>query len=145
MLLSAHLAAGLLCGKFLGNYPIAIAGAVFIDVDHLIPYYKNNILFHPKKIYKALISRDDPYGDQRNILHNVFTWIILSVIWIFFDSQSGVVFAAAYFTHLLLDALDSSDFQPFLPFSIDVRGPIKYFSLQESFFTIILFCIFFLI
>mgnify|MGYP001559157947 FL=1 len=73
MFLFAHLFAGLIIGKIYGNYLIAIVGALIIDLDHLIPYIKNKIIFNPKKLWKTITNSKDPYGNQRNYLHSSFS------------------------------------------------------------------------
>jgi membrane-bound metal-dependent hydrolase YbcI (DUF457 family) len=49
----------------------------------------------------------------------------------------GVTFALGYFSHILLDALDSADFWPLWPLTkINIRGPVPYFSIEELVLTI---------
>ena len=49
MFVFAHLGAGLIIGKVFNNYTVALIGALVIDLDHLISYIKNKVLFNPKK------------------------------------------------------------------------------------------------
>ena len=145
MFLLAHLIAGLLIGKIFGNYITALLGALILDIDHLIPYIKHNIIFNFKKFWKTITNSKDPYGNQRNYLHSIFSWIIISFVIILFNFYIGLVFSLAYFSHLLLDALDSSDFYPFYPLRYNLKGPIKYLSIEEHIFTFCLIILFLLI
>ena len=78
MFILSHLVAGLIIGKLMHHYLLAIASALLVDVDHLIPYFKHNVLFSAKKFWKIVTNPDDPYGNQRNYLHSFFTWFIVS-------------------------------------------------------------------
>jgi len=93
-----------------------------IDVDHLVPVIKDGFLFHPKKLRHVMINpnviRDPETGkkeDERNYLHSVFIFVILSVIVLLINVPVGIVFAIAYATHLCFDMLDKSDYYPFFP------------------------------
>jgi len=146
MTLPTHLVAGLILGKITGNYPLSIGIAVGIDVDHVFSYFKNGILLKPKNFLETVFNKDDPYGDQRFILHNVLVFILLSMIVLIFNRTIGVVFALAYFSRIFLDALDSSDYFPFFPNKkLNLRGPIKYFSRQEFIVFLLLIIVFFLL
>jgi membrane-bound metal-dependent hydrolase YbcI (DUF457 family) len=143
MFVPAHLAAGLLIGKVTGNYPAALIGASLIDIDHLWVYLRHKLIFKPRLFLKVATTQEDPYGNQRNFLHNVFAWIIFSLIVVFIDFKFGLIFSFAYFSHILFDALDGGDFYPFYPFkNINLRGPIPYLSRIEIIFTVLLFIVF---
>ena len=143
MSLPTHLVAGLIIGKLLGNYPLALFGALAIDLDHIAPYLKHNVLFNPKKLLKTITDQNDPYGNQRNFLHSLFVYVIISTLLIIVDFRLGLILSLAYLTHLVIDALDAADFYPFYPNrKINFRGPIGYFSKQEFLFTFFLFLIF---
>ena len=142
MFIFAHLFVGLIIGKISGSYLVALIGALFVDLDHLIVYIKNGILFKPKKLWKTITDANDPYGFQRNFLHNFFIWMIISILIIILDFKIGIIFSLAYLSHLLLDSLDGSDFYPFYPWKFNVKGPIKYLSFSEIIFTFILLIIF---
>lgn len=144
MFFFAHLAAGLLLGKLTGSYTWALMGAFFPDVDHLFSYVRHGLLWRPKRLWKALIREADPWGDQRNFLHTVFLWVLISGAFLLIDFRIGLVFSLGYLSHLALDALDSADYYPFYPSKqITIRGPIGYFSWKELVFTILLFGLFF--
>ena len=145
MFIFAHFLFGLIIGKISGNYLVALIGALFIDLDHLVVYIKKGIIFKPKKLWKIIIDANDPYGFQRNFLHNFFVWIVLSIIILIFDFKIGIIFSLAYLSHLFLDSLDGSDFYPFYPWKFNVRGPIRYLSLSELIFTLILLLVYVLI
>lgn len=145
MFFLAHLAIGLIIGKLTQNYSVALASALLIDIDHLIPYIKHKVIFNSKKFWKTVTNSHDSYGNQRNYLHSIFAFISINLGIFLFDYRIGIVFSLGYLSHLLLDALDSSDFHPFYPIKWNVRGPIKYLSKTEFAFTLILFVIFFFI
>ena len=145
MFFLAHLALGLIIGKISGHYWIALIGSLAIDIDHIIPYVRHGVIFNWKKFWKTVTSADDPYGNQRNYLHSLFTWFILSAIAFLINSSVETVFSIAYLSHLVLDALDNSDFYPLYPLRFNVRGPIVYFSRAEWIITLLLFLIYFII
>lgn len=146
MTLPAHLAAGLIIGKLTGNFSVALIGALVIDLDHVVSYLKHGILFKPRKLFKAISDQDDPWGDQRGFLHNIFAWVIISALVAAIDLKIGLVFSVAYFSHLLLDALDGAEFYPLFPIKrLNFRGPIQYYSKQEIAFTTFLLFIFLLL
>ena len=146
MIYPTHLAAGLIIGKLTGNYPVAITAAMIIDLDHGISYFRNGILFQPKKLFAALTDTRDPWGGQRHFLHNPLSWLIASSLSLIFLPAIWLPLSAGYLSHLVLDALDSSDFFPFYPHKkINLKGPIKYFSKQEFLFTAVLLLIYLII
>jgi len=143
MFIEVHLAAGLILGKLTNNYTLALAGALAIDLDHLIPYINNKVIFDLKRFWKTITDPKDPYGNQRNFLHSFIGWIFVSSALIIFNFEIGFIFSLGYLSHLLLDIADGSDFYPFYPLSkINLKGPIKYFSKTEFIIAIILFVIF---
>ncbi len=132
MVFPTHLLAGLIIGKITGNFPAAIAGSLVMDLDHTISYFRQGILFKPRQLFKAIRDETDPWGDQRNFLHSVFSWIIFSALLLTINFNFGLTFSIAYFFHLIFDALDSADFYPFFPFrKFVIKGFVKYFSKQE--------------
>jgi len=145
MFILAHLAMGLIIGKITGNYPIALAGALLIDIDHLIPYIKHKLIFDLKKLWKTITNPDDLYGNQRNYLHSIFAFILINFLVFLFDYRIGIAFSLGYVSHLFLDMLDNSDFYPLYPLKYNIKGPIKYLSKTEFILTLFLFIIFFLI
>ena len=143
MFLPAHVAAGLIIGKLTGNYPLALAAAIVIDVDHIISYAKHGILFRPKDLMHTLTTRNDPWGDQRSILHNALVFVLISFATAIYDPTVGATIFFGYGSHLFLDALDDADYFPFFPSKKwNVRGPIGYFSETEMLFSAILFLVF---
>ncbi|MFA4818228.1 MAG: metal-dependent hydrolase [Patescibacteria group bacterium] len=146
MLLPTHLLGGLIIGEITGNYTAALAGALLVDLDHLVSYFKNGALFSFKKFIKTITNRHDPWGDQRNVLHNVIFGLVVSAMVAVFDYKFGMVFALGYLSHLALDALDNSDYFPFYPHKrINLKGPIKYFSIAEIIVMFGLFLLFLII
>jgi len=145
MTLGAHILAGLIIGKVTNNYPLAMAGSLLIDVDHLFPYIKHKLIFNPKKLWETVTRESDDYGNQRNYLHSLFTWAIVSAISFLIDFNVGGVISLAYLSHLFLDLIDGADFFPFYPLKYKFIGPIKYFSKAEIIFTLILAVVFFVL
>lgn len=146
MILSTHLAAGLIISKLTGDYNASLLGSVIMDLDHLIAYYRTGILLKFRKVLVATTGRADIGLPQRNFFHNVFFCLVVSAAVSVMNFSAGLTFGAAYACHLILDALDSEAYYPFYPsLKINLRGPIKYFSRQEFIFTFILLLIFFII
>ncbi len=71
-----------------------------------------------------------------------FTWAIISIIIFLIDFRIGIIFSLAYLSHLILDLSDNADFYPL---KFNIKGPIKYFSIQEVILTLILLIVFILI
>jgi len=119
---------GLIIGKVTGNYPAALVGALAIDLDHLIPYLKHKVLFDIKKLWKTITDPNDPYGNQRNYLHSFFSLIIIGLVsYILFNTNLAIAFFLGYLSHLVLDALDQSDFYPFYPIKLKIKGPFNIY------------------
>jgi hypothetical protein len=142
MFIFAHIVAGLIIGKITGNYLLALAVSLLIDIDHLIPYIKNKIIFSPKKFWQIITNPSDPYGNQRNYLHSFFTLVVISLIALLIDINMGFIISITYLSHLFLDMLDASDFYPLYPLKYNLIGPIKYLSKSEFVFTFLLFIIY---
>jgi len=136
---TAHLAMGLIIGKISGDYPTAIISSTAIDIDHLIPYVKNKIIFNFKEIWKTANSSEDT---SRSILHSFFALVILSSVIFLFNVHVGIVFTIGYLSHFLLDALDDSEFYPFFPIKkFNTKGFIGYRSKMELMITASFFLI----
>lgn len=146
MFFPAHLAAGLIIGNVTGEYAPSIIAAMGPDLDHAISYFRSGVLFRPKEFFHAITTSEDPAGDQRNFLHNIVSWIIISIaVGVITEARLGWIVAAGYLSHLILDILDSADFYPFYPSQrINWKGPIHYLSRQETIVTIVLFLVYFL-
>lgn len=143
MTIPTHALAGLIIGKITGNYPAAIAGSLVIDLDHTVSYFRHRILFNPRELVKATLTRNDPWTDQRHFLHSIFSWVVISGSLVVLIPHIGVPFAAAYFFHLVLDAIEKSGLYPFFPYkTIALKGFITYASIQELLFAMLLIGIF---
>lgn len=143
MIIITHALTGLIIGALTKNYLFALIGSLFVDLDHLIPYIKNGILFNLPKLWKTITSPEDPYGNQRNILHSIFGFIVISGAFILINKGNGLAFSIGYFSHLILDALDGSIFYPFYPIKkFELKGPITYFSIVEIIIILILLVVF---
>ncbi|MEK7113470.1 MAG: metal-dependent hydrolase [Patescibacteria group bacterium] len=146
MTLSTHFLLGAIIGKVTGNYAVGIASSVLVDIDHLQSYFTHGLLLKPKKLWKALTDQVDPYKDQRGILHNVLFFGVVAAVLIFLFHKIGIIIAIGWFGHLCLDAFDNSDYYPLYPnMSINIRGPIKYGTLQELIFFLVLVVVYFVI
>jgi hypothetical protein len=138
--------AGMIVGKLTGDYPSALIGSVALDLDHLLVYYQDGILFKLKAFLAATVNRNELVINQRNYFHNVFFFLAITAIMLLVNFTIGLAFGLAYFGHLILDSLDNSNYYPFYPSKkIKLRGPIKYFSLQELVLAIVLFIIYWVI
>jgi|SRR3989344_1276787 len=138
-----HILGGLIVGKLTGNYTAAMAGSLVIDLDHVVSYYKHGLLSHPRQILHASKNETDPWGNQRNFLHSIFSWLIVSGLLFATSAPWGLAFSLAYLVHLIFDALDGADFWPLFPIkSVVTRGPIKYNSRQEIILDVCLLAIF---
>lgn len=146
MNLPAHIGTGLIIGKLTGNYLLATIAATAVDLDHLLPYARDRILLKPKKLIKALFDENYPCHGQRNYLHNVLVWLIISLVIMISNFQLGFIVSISYLSHLILDSLDSADYHPFYPYKkINLKGPVQFFSMQEGAFSILLFLVYFLL
>lgn len=146
MTLPTHFMLGMIIGKITGNYPAALASSVLIDLDHLQSYITHGVILKPKKLWYALTDQVDQWGDQRGIFHNVIFFGIVAIFLCILGGAVGKVVTIGYLGHLLLDALDNSDYWPLYPNKkINLRGPIKYGSIQELVFFIVLLIIFIVI
>jgi len=146
MLLSTHLAAGLIIGKLTGNYTVAFIGSVVMDLDHIFAFYQSHVLLKVKKIIQATTNQNFLVNDQRNYFHNVFFFLAISVIAMALNFHLGVIFSMAYLVHLIFDSLDDQEYYPFYPRkNVKLRGPVRYFSKQEIIFALILFFIFLIV
>lgn len=146
MTLPTHIALGMIIGKVTGNYPAAITASVLVDLDHLQSYILHGVIFKPKKLWSTLTDQVDQWGDQRGIFHNVLFFTVVSIPLVFFAGMVGIIIIAGYFGHLVLDALDNSDYWPLYPNKkINLKGSIKYGTWQELIFFVILIIIFIVI
>ncbi len=138
MTIPTHVILGVLIGKITGDFPTAIAVSVLVDIDHLVSYVRHGVLTDYKKFLNVITDKEDPYGDQRGYLHNILIAGLLSALSFLVGMSFGLVFTLSYFGHLLLDALDKSDYWSLFPYKkINIRWPIEYYSYQE----ILLMCV----
>jgi membrane-bound metal-dependent hydrolase YbcI (DUF457 family) len=142
MTLPTHILLGGVIAKLTGNPVLAISVSVLIDIDHVISYVKSGVIFSPKKFWKTVTDKNDPYGDQRGYLHNVFIAVVIcALFWVLIPSV-GLTFALAYLGHLTLDALDKSDYWPLYPSKkINIKGFVGYYSKKELFVILLLLLI----
>jgi hypothetical protein len=143
--LPTHLLLGAIIGKLTGNYALAITSSLAPDLDHLNSYVKSGVIKSWKSFWNTISVTEDPYGDQRGYLHNVGIFLVVSIVLFFVSYKLALVIVLSWFGHLLLDTLDSSDYWPLYPNKFNIRGPIKYYSLGELLFALILMLIYLLI
>ncbi|MBI2404884.1 metal-dependent hydrolase [Candidatus Gottesmanbacteria bacterium] len=143
MTLPTHILAGFIIGKLTGDFPTALAGSLAVDVDHAIPYIRHGMLRKPRRLLQTIFGKTDPWGDQRNVFHSVFSWFVISLLLFTVQSRFGSVFSIAYMVHLVLDAVDGAVFYPFFPFKkFVIKGPVPYASQQEIIFDVCLLSVF---
>ena len=146
MTIPTHILLGAIIGKVTGNYTLVIGASVVPDLDHLSSYLKSGVIKNPKTFWKTITDRDDPYGDQRGILHNLIFFTIGSIIIYFLLPKFSLVLILGWLGHIVLDALDKSDYWPFYPSKkLNIRGVIQYASVQELVFFLVLLCVYFVI
>ncbi len=128
-----HILAGLVIGKMTGHYAAAIIASNIMDLDHLLAYRRGGVLFKPLQMFKHMTEPKDMLGDQRGIFHNVFVAAAICVLAAWLMPAIGVTVTAAYFLHLLFDALDGSRYWPFYPNqTIELNGPVSYCTWKEG-------------
>ncbi|MFA5142151.1 MAG: metal-dependent hydrolase [Candidatus Woesearchaeota archaeon] len=145
MLITTHILAGLVVGKYLGPehmLPILL-GSVLIDLDHIYDMVKHGWKYGIKKSFEILFMPFPEENEQRTFFHSIFGWILVSTILYLVDPVFGKYFSIGYAVHLLLDSLDTSELQLFYPQKYNVTGFIEYNSLMEYLFGIGLFIIYF--
>ena len=95
-------------------------------------YVKHGYLKNWKTFYTNAFGKDDVSGDQRNILHNIVVAAVICLIVFIVAPALVTVFSLAYISHLLLDAVDTSDYFPLYPSKIlNIKGFIEFYSFQE--------------
>lgn len=139
MTIPSHVLLGVVIGKVTGDYKTAILVSALVDIDHLVSYIKSGVIFSPRKFWKTISDKNDPYGDQRGYLHNILIATLSSGLTFLISIPFGITFSLAYLGHLVLDSLDKSDYWPFYPNKqVNLQGFIDYFSWQELLFDLFL-------
>ncbi|MBI5734046.1 MAG: metal-dependent hydrolase [Candidatus Kerfeldbacteria bacterium] len=139
MFISAHILSGLAIGEMANSLPAALVGALFPDLDHLVPYFRFGVFRSWGMFWRTVRSHDDPYGCQRNYFHSIWLFGLVTAVCIALGGVASLAFVLGYGSHLVLDALDSAEWWPFYPLrTVTVRGPIGYLSRGELLVTIFL-------
>ena len=139
MFISAHLLSGIVIGEITGSPLAAVVGALFVDLDHLIPYVRFGVLRNWRTFWVTVTQTEDPYGCQRNYFHSVWLFGLVAIVGVAPGGVTSLAFVLGYGSHLVLDALDSAEWWPFYPFrTVTVRGPIGYLSRGELIVTVFL-------
>jgi membrane-bound metal-dependent hydrolase YbcI (DUF457 family) len=132
MTFPTHFFAGLAIGAATGDYSVALVTSVAPDLDHAISFARHGVFRSPSIFWKTITAETDPWSDQRNILHNVIVVAVLIAFVGYFFPAHVFTFGLSYGVHLLLDALDASDYFPLYPWKgINLRGPVHYNSKWE--------------
>jgi membrane-bound metal-dependent hydrolase YbcI (DUF457 family) len=147
MTIPNHIILGLIIGKLTGNYELAVTTSVLVDCDHFVSLYKHDALKSFKSFWKAESDPEDPWGDQRGVLHTLFSVILTtSLSYFLFSPMIALIVGLSHFGHIFLDAISDSDSWPFRPFSnFRIRGFIPYYSKYEVLFFVGLLLIFFVV
>lgn len=146
MTIPTHILAGLVIGKITGSYAPALIGATIVDLDHFYSYAKSGVVLKPKLLWQTLTAKEDPYGDQRWIFHTAWMFLFIAILFSLFLPTIAFPFLLGYGSHLLLESLDASDYWPLYPYKkLNIKGPIKYYSVFELLFAIGLLVLFFLL
>lgn len=146
MTLPTHAIAGLIIGKITGNYALAIGASTLIDIDHLQSYIKSGVILKPRLFWKTITDQNDPYGNQRGYLHNIYVCLSISLLLFIVFKTSSIPLIVGWLGHLFLDALDNSDYWPLYPNkTINLRGFIPYATYQEGLFVMLLLIVYFII
>lgn len=144
MYITTHLALGLIIGKVTGNYSASLLGSLIIDVDHLIPIIEKKLPLSIKKIWQENKKSEISAYNSRSYFHSIFSWLFFSVLISLINVRFGLIFSIAYLGHLVLDAIDDSEFYLFYPIkNLNIKGFIPYYSRRELIFS--LFLLFFYI
>ena len=146
MTFPTHILAGLTIGKLTGDYTAALTGSLVMDLDNLLSYNRHGILLKPKRMFRESLTEADPWGDQKNFLHSVQSWLIISFLIAAIDLRFGLIFSFAYLVHLILDAMTGS-FYPFYPYKkFYIKQPIiRYLSKKEAVLGMTLLLMFFVV
>ncbi len=142
-----HLALGLIIGKVTGNYTLAVSTSVLLDVDHFLSLYKHGALKSWKKFWKVDTNPEDPWGDERGVLHTLLSVFVVTSLCLFlFNPIIALTWFLAHFGHIFLDYISDSDSWVFRPFSnFKTRGFVPYYSKYEILFFVFLMGIFFIL
>lgn len=145
MTFPTHLFAGLAIGAATGDYSVAVVASVAPDVDHVISYARHGVFRSWDTFWGTITAENDPWNDQRNMLHNIIVAGLIVGLCYFFFPEHVLAFAPGYGVHLFLDASDAADFFPFYPLTfVNFRGPIHYNSLYEYILAILFLGLFLL-
>jgi len=146
MTIPTHILLGAIIGKVTGNYSLAIGASIVPDFDHLGSYIKSGVIKNPKIFWKTITNEQDPYGNQRGILHNLMDFMFVSIFLILLLPKVGFILVLGWLGHIILDALDKSDYWPFYPNKkINIRGLIRYASFQELIFFLLLLIVYWIV
>jgi len=130
-----HLLLGILLGKIFGNYLFFIIGSVFPDIDHLYILIKNKVPI--KKVIDS-IKFEEKYKLRYKtaLFHSLLGLSIFSSIILLINWKGTLIFATAYFLHLLIDWLDIDEKYYLYPFKIKFKGILPIWSKAEQILTL---------
>lgn len=143
MLITTHILAGLLLGKYLGHTGAILLGMTLLDLDHVWDMIIRGRKHGFKKAFETLIMPYPEEDESRTIFHSLLGWLIVSIILYNLNPDFGLYYSIGYFVHLMMDSLDTSKLHLFYPTKYDVRGWVEYNSLMEYMLGIVMFIIYF--
>lgn len=132
-----HLILGIILGKFFGNYFFFILGSILPDLDHLYIIIKNKF-FCLSKIIKS-IKFEKRFGVRYKtpLFHSFLGLIFFSAVISFFYIKGAMLFAIAYFLHLMMDWIDIDEKYYLYPLKIKFKGFLPIWSKLEKILTLI--------
>lgn len=132
-----HLLLGILLGKIFGNYLFFIVGSIFPDFDHLYILVRKKI---PMKEIIDSIRFEKKYNLRYKTLlfHSLLGLMLFSGILYVFNQKGALIFAMAYFLHLLIDWADIDEKYYLYPVKIKFKGFLPIWSRVEKVLTMIL-------
>jgi membrane-bound metal-dependent hydrolase YbcI (DUF457 family) len=135
---------GLIVGKVTGSYEIAVGTSVLLDLDHILPLARHGLLKNFKTFWNSVTNPEDPYEDQRGVLHTFLAVFLTTVVSYFlFGAFVSMVLGISHLGHIVFDLLSDSYSWPFRPFSnLKTRGFVPYYSKYEVLFFLILLGVF---
>lgn len=138
-----HLIAGALVGQITGDYTTSLIISVIVDVDHIPSMLYHRVFRSKKRLFSSLVRVGVPHEARRGFFHNIVAFFTLSILCSKLFPSIAFPFTLSYLVHLVLDMLDNADTYIFYPFSkLNIKGPIKFFSLREVAFALTLLGIF---
>ncbi len=132
-----HLLLGILLGNISGNYFLFILGSIFPDLDHLYILLKNRIKIN-KIVDSIKFEKKYNLKYKTPLFHSLLGLLIFSGIILLFSTKNALIFATAYFLHLLVDWMDIDEKEYLYPAKVKFTGFLPIWSKTEQALTITL-------